>query len=159
MTIIDQIKEAHLKARKARNQETLTTLTTLIGAIEDIAKKDGQRAVTDKDCIKTLDKFMGSAKETAGYAKNFNNTDGFNNAMREHDLYAIFMPAAKPQLSEEALLRTVRSIIASRLSGDGAKPKMGVVIADLKALHEGEYDGKAAAGVVKAELEKTAEPG
>lgn len=158
MSILEQLNAARNAALKSGDAETRTTLTTLIGEITSFAKGDGNREATDKDSIKFLTKFSNSAKENQGYASDQNNTEGFRKATAELELYAKFMPAAKPQLTEEALSRSIRSIIANRLAGDGSKPQMKTVIADLKVLHEGQYDGKTAAAFVKAELEKTSEP-
>ena len=158
MSIIDDIQAARTQALKDKDTAKRTTLTTLAGEITNKAKIEGNREVTDQDCIKTLTKFINGAKENAGYASDMNNTQGFADAQAEIKVYESFLPAAKPQLSDEALQRIVRSVIASRLVGDGAKPKMGVVIADVKSLHEGEYDPKALAPLVKAALEETAVP-
>jgi len=157
MAILDDINAAREVALKSGDGQTREALTTLVGEITTFAKRDGNREATDKDAVKFLNRFIENAKETADLAAKFNNPAGFAKAKFEYTLYDKFLPAAKPQLSQEALERTVRSIIANRTTGSGVKPKMGVVMNDLKTLHEGEYDAKAASVVVKAELEKTAE--
>lgn len=150
--LLQTIKDAQLAARKARDQVTALSLTTLIGEITTKAKGDGNREVTDKDCIKLLTTFRDNAFANAKLFDDRGDDVAFEAARVETILYETFLPAAKPQLSEDALNRSVRSIIANRIAADGTKPKMGVVIGDLKMLHDGQYDGKVAAGVVKTEL-------
>jgi len=152
-TLLQTIKDAQLVARKARDQVTALSLTTLIGEITTKAKSDGDRAVTDKDCIKALTTFRDNAFANAKLFDERGDHADFEAARVETILYEGFLPAPKAQLSPDALNRCVRSIIANRIASDGTKPKMGVVISDLKMLHEGQYDGKVAAGVVKAELD------
>lgn len=157
MSILDEIQAARTQALKDKDTAKRTTLTTLAGEITSKAKSEGNREVTDQDCIKVLTKFISNGQELAkAYGETGDNR--FHEITNELAIYSTFLPAAKPQLSPDALERSIRSIIANRLAGDGSKPKMGQVIADLKVLHEGEYDGKTAAQVVKAELEKTPEP-
>lgn len=155
--ILQQIKDAHLAARKARDQVKLTTLTTLIGEITSKAKIAGAEP-TDKDCVKALTTFRDNAFANAKVFDDRGDDAKFEEARVEVILYESFLPAAKAQLSAEALHRVVRSVIASRIAAAGEKPKMGTVIADVKLLHDGEYDPKALAPLVKAELEATADP-
>lgn len=148
--ILQQIKDAHLAARKARDQVKLTTLTTLIGEITTLEKNQG--AVSDKDVTKILGKFVTNAEQVADAYVVRGDTVKRDEAIAEAALYTSFLPAALPQLSADALERVVRSTIASRVAYDGLKPKMGVILSDIKTIHEGAYDPKTAAALVKAEL-------
>ena len=145
-TILQTIKDAQLTARKARDAETAKSLTTLIGEITSFAKGDGNREATDKDTIKFLTKFINNAKENQG----FDSTR--DAATAEIALLTPFLPAAKPQMDAETLALVVKNLVMKRTTQEGAVPKMGVVMADLKAAFDGEYDPKAASGVVKAAL-------
>lgn len=157
MSILQTIEDARKQALRDKDTAKRTTLTTLVGEITSKAKIEG-REPTDKDTIKALTKFINSATEmSAVHAKN-NDVVDYEAAQAEIALYQSFLPAAKEQLSAEALQRVVRSVIASRLAGDGVKPKMGTVIADIKLLHDGEYDPKALSVLVKTELDATADP-
>lgn len=149
--ILQQIRDAHLAARKARDSVRLTTLTTLIGEITK-REKDEARALTDAEVSKILSKFIASGQEMATAFGDRRDSENFEAASAEVELYKSFLPAAKPQLSAEALERTVRSIIAEKIAFDAQKPKMGDVLAGLKLTHEGEYDPKAAAALVKDQL-------
>ena len=140
MTILQTIKDAQLTARKARDAETAKSLTTLIGEITSFAKGDGNREATDKDTIKFLTKFINNAKENQG----FDSTR--DAATAEIALLTPFLPAAKPQLTQEQLSAAIVAII------DTGATKMGDVMAALKAAFDGEYDPKAASAVVKAAL-------
>lgn len=152
MSLLQSIKDTQLAARKARDADTAKSLTTVIGEITSFAKGDGNREATDKDTIKFLTKFVNSAKENRGYASDFNNVEGFAVADREIKLYESFLPAAKPQMDTETLTLVVRNLVMKRATLEGATPKMGVIMADLKAAFEGEYDAKAASTIVKTVL-------
>lgn len=157
MSILEDIQAARKQALRDRDTAKRTTLTTLEGEITSKAKIDGVEP-TDKDCVKALTKFAENARQMASFyhaQRDAQAADGFS---AELALYESFLPAAKAQLSAEALNRVVRSVIASRIAAAGEKPKMGTVIADVKLLHDGEYDPKALAPLVKAELEATADP-
>ena len=154
MSILQTIEDARKQALRDKDTAKRTTLTTLVGEITSKAKIEG-REPTDKDTIKALTKFINGVNDSAKYI-----TDPELKAKvaEEVAVYEAFLPAAKEQLSDEALHRVVRSVIASRLAGDGVKPKMGTVIADIKLLHDGAYDPKALSGLVKTELDATADP-
>jgi len=154
--ILQQIRDAHLAARKARDSVKLTTLTTLLGEITTFEKNEG-REVTDKEVVKILTKFVASAGQVADAYVVRGDTEKRDEAVAEATLYESFLPAPLAQLSAEALERTVRSIIAENIAYDGAKPKMNVVISALKLLHDGAYDPKAAAMLVKEQLAAIAE--
>jgi uncharacterized protein YqeY len=155
--ILQEIRAAHKAARLARDGVTLTSLITLIGDLDALEKRE-KRNATDKEVVKALTKFAENAQQMADAYVIRGDNEKRDDSLREVELYKSFIPAAKEQLTDEALNRTIRSLIANRIATDCAKPKMGVIISDLKILHEGSYDPKAAAGVVKAELEATADP-
>ena len=152
MSILENIQAARKQALIDKDSTLRTTLTTLFCEITTKEKIEGHEP-TDKDAIKALTKFLNSAKENRGYASDFNDPVRFNAFHAEVALYESFLPVAKPQLSDETLKDAVRSVIAWRLAEDTAKPKMGVVINDIKAKYEGQYDPKALTPIVKAELE------
>lgn len=155
--ILQDIRAAHKAARLARDGVTLTSLITLIGDLDALEKRE-KRNATDKEVVKALTKFSENAQQMADAYVIRGDNERRDDALREVALYQSFIPAAKAQLSDEALDRVIRSLIANRIATDCSKPKMGVIISDLKILHEGSYDPKAAAGKVKAELDKTADP-
>lgn len=153
MSLLQSIKDAQLAARKAREDDKARPLTTLIGEVTTLAKSDGNREVTDKDVIKTLTKFRDNAMEMARAYGERREGDQMEIYEKEAELYASFLPAAKPQQSAEGLSRSIRKIIAAHVAEQGSKPKMGVIMGELKKLHEGTYDPKSASAVVKAELD------
>lgn len=155
MSIIQNLEAARKQALKDKDSVTRTTLTTLVGEITSKAKIEGREA-TDKDAIKALTKFINGAKENLGYAQKAGNQTA--EAEAEIALYVKFLPEAKPQLSDEDLHKAVRTVIAVVMADTGAKPKMGPIIADIKAAYEGQYDPKALSVLVKAELDATADP-
>lgn len=155
MSIIQNLEAARKQALKDKDSATRSTLTTLVGEITSKAKIEGREA-TDKDAVKALTKFINGVKENIGYANG--NQAAIAEMQAEIALYEKFLPEAKPQLSDEDLHKAVRTVIAVVMADTGAKPKMGSIIADIKAVYEGQYDPKALSVLVKAELDATADP-
>ena len=154
--LLQSIKDAQLAARKNRDAVKATSLSNIISGTDRIAKDEGRDA-TDKDVAKVLSTFIAGLLTNIEAATKLDDKDRLHDAIVEHALLESFMPAAKPQLSEESLNLTVRKLIAIHVA-EGAKPKMGVVMADLKKAHDGTYDPKQASAMVKAELDAMPEP-
>lgn len=151
MSLLQYIKAAHLDARKARNREQTLSLETLIGELQTAAKNAGNELPEDK-VLKIVKKFANGSRENQGYAGDQNRNADWQRFKAEAELYESFLPKEPEQLSDDALHRVIRSIVATRIVIDGSKPKMGVILSDLKILHAGAYDGKKAADLAKAEL-------
>lgn len=146
------IKAAHVTAMKARDKATTLTLSTAIGGITTRAKNEG-RDVEDKDVIKELTNIMTGLNATKDAAAKIQDAARIEDADREITLLAQYLPAPKTQMTEENLGHVIDLLIKKRATqNNGVKPKMGDIMADLKGAFEGEYDAKAASGLVKAAL-------
>jgi uncharacterized protein YqeY len=145
MTLIDTIKAAHLAARKARDSNKLTLLTTLIGEAETVGKKE-QRAPNDAEVSKLLKKFVDNAKEMARMYGDRHDAENADACWEEVTLYESFLPK---QLTDEELQFSVDTAIATFPS----KPNIGQVMGVIKSkLEAGTYDGGKLSALIKAAL-------
>jgi len=146
MSLIETIKAKNIEARKARSAATATLLTTVIGEDEVIGKNAGNRAPTDEEVQKVLAKFIKNNNETIaalGHA-----SPRAEILMAENVILEAFLPT---QMSLEQLTATVRAIVIGLKMAE-AKIDMGTVMKILKDRFAGQYDGKMASTVIKAEL-------
>jgi hypothetical protein len=155
--LFQSIKDAQLVARKARDSVKATSLSTLIGEITAVGKNEA-REITDKDVVKKLTTFTENAHANMIAFGDRRDEENFEKYAVEVELFKSFIPAAPPQMSDEVLSLNVRQLIAKHVAEHGEKPKMGIVMAALKAAHDGTYDPKQASALVKAELDALAEP-
>ena len=141
MTIIETIKAQQLAARKARNAEAASSLTTLIGEAEAVGKNAGNRAPTDAEVTALVKKFVKNVEDTACAALDRGLTERVALLEQERILYMSFLPT---QMTEAEVAAAVAAIVAE------VGPKIGIVMKLLKERHEGTYDGAKASAIVKA---------
>jgi len=132
--LVDQVKASRMAAMRARNGVTRSILTTLLGELEGMAKRD-QVEISDDMVIRTCKKFIIGNIETMklGGSKDQLET--------ENAILSGFLPK---QLSSDEL----RAIIVKMGIGD-----MGTIMKQLKAEHEGTYDGKMASEIARDQVE------
>lgn len=63
MTLIEQIRQKQISARKARTIEA-SLFTTLLGEAEMVGKNAGNRAPTDEEVVAVIKKFIKNNEET-----------------------------------------------------------------------------------------------
>lgn len=63
MTLIEQIRQKQISARKARTIEA-SLFTTLLGEAEIVGKNAGNRAPTDEEVVAVIKKFIKNNEET-----------------------------------------------------------------------------------------------
>lgn len=147
MTLLAQIKADYMTARKARKALDVALLSTLVGEVEMIGKNAG-REVTDAEVIARVKKFLDGIESTIQYCTSNNNATGLATVVAEKEILSAYMPK---QMTEAELTDVVKKIIAN-LTFDILPVNMGAVMAILKKVYEGQYDGKMASAVVKAAL-------
>jgi uncharacterized protein YqeY len=144
MTLFAQIKSDQLTARKAKDGLKATLLTTLIGELTAVGKNDGNREVTDTDVVKLVKKFLDGVNETIKLMPDATNVDGsadrYVNLLKEQSYLAPYLPQ---QMDEAALTIAVKALILEQ------GPNMGKIMAGLKTLYAGKYDGAMASKIVK----------
>jgi uncharacterized protein YqeY len=141
MTLFAQIKTDQLTARKAKMALSATLLTTLIGELTAIGKNDGNREVNDADVVKLVKKFLDGINESIKYMEVAKNEEALIMLRGEAAILAPYMPQ---QMDEAALTVAVKAIVVE------VGPNMGKVMAALKAMYAGKYDGGMASKIVKA---------
>jgi len=132
--LVDQIKTARMLAMKLRDAPARTILTTLLGELEGIAKRD-QSDITDDMVIKTCKKFIVGNLETMKLGGDVEKLEDENVILKG------FIPK---QLSANELRVIIEDMKLNNL---------GQIMKQLKAEHDGEYDGKMASQIAREFIE------
>lgn len=140
MTLIEQIKTASLVARKARETDIASSLTTLLGEIETLAKA-GKGELTDAVVITIVKKFIKNIDETIKAIDGRGNHSAVGRLHDEKVMYQQFLPK---QLTTDELEVLIDSFIA------GGVNNVGDAMKRLKVDHAGTYDGAIASRILKA---------
>ena len=143
--MLERIRKDLIAARKRRDKEESSLLSTLLSEITMHAKNDGNREPTDKDALKILKKFTQNVEEVISLKQK----QGIS-ADSERQERSWLLRYAPPQMSEEELRAAVERI-AEQLPEKSMK-MMGSVMASLKQQYDGQFDGKTAASIVKQVL-------
>jgi len=133
MQLFEKVKQDRMSARKAKNETTISVLTTLVGELEGQAKRIGSD-VTDEMVIQTCKKFMLNNTETLKLSITTEVSDRLSS---ENETLRIYLPI---QLTESALRAIVSELNAANL---------GEIMKHLKDNYSGQYDGKMASAVAK----------
>lgn len=145
MTLIEQLKQDQLNARKARDTHKASLLTTLLGESMAIGKTDGNRETTDGEVIAMVRKFIKNLDQVIAVSDE--QDVAYHEATSEIEILRQYLPV---MLDEAQLRDTISAIVES--SGGKGSTNMGVVMKVLKATHDGQYDGKVASTIVKEVL-------
>ena len=142
MSILQDIKDASLTARKARETGKALSLTTLYAEAFMIGKNDGGRETTDAETVAVIKKFIKNIDETV--SKFVLGDVRIETFVDEKRLFSTFLPK---QL-DEAGIRT--ELINMKAELNLASPKdMGALLKAFKAKFEGTYDGATASKIAK----------
>ena len=144
--LINQIKSDALIARKARQANTATLLTTLYSEASMIGKNAGNRESTDQEVLQVIEKFVKNANEVKNIL--LKNNKDVSHIENEILVLSRYLPQ---KMSYEELGHVIRGIIKG-LTEDKSPKLMGEVMGMLKILHGGQYDGKLASEIVKKGL-------
>lgn len=131
MTLINQIKERQIAARKTGSSDA-SLLTTLLGEAAMVGK-NANRETTDQEVVAVVKKFIKNIDETVGALQS--RSQPFDQFVAERNVLEQFLPL---QLTELAL----RHIAEQHKS-------MPEFMKFLKEKHAGQYDGKLASSVAK----------
>lgn len=143
MSLLAQIKQEQLAARKAKETAKAALLTTLIGEVEMVGKNDGNREVTDVEVVAMVKKFLKNVNETL---KALGGIEGgiAMQYMAESQILESYLPK---QFTEDQLTTILDSIKIEISAG----PKdMGKMLGLLKNRFDGQYDGRLASTVAKS---------
>lgn len=140
--LLETINQDRREARKQGYPATATLLTTLYSEAQMVGKNDGNRDTTDAEVVATIKKFVKNIDETL---KNLPETDPrYEAAKMEREVLSFYLPK---QMTEEDLRTAIGEIITSK---NLSTPKdMGIVMKELKAEFDGQFDGKAASQLAR----------
>lgn len=142
MSLIQEIKQNQLIARKAKQISEARLLTTLLGEAAMVGKTAGNRESTDDEVVAVIKKFIKNNNEVMVVSESKSET--YMNAIIETDILTQYLPT---QMTEEELRLVIQKRIATL---EEISPKlMGKVMGWLKQNHNGQYDGKMASNIVK----------
>lgn len=150
MSLLSNIKQSLLLARKAKSED-VDTLRTLLGDVEKIGKDDGNRETTDKEVIQVVRKAIknntgtiGSMLEKSGgvLSGKYRSTEEL--LRKQNTLFKSFLPI---ELDDDELFKVITKFIDER---DDCS--MGEVMTHLSTKYTGRYDGRAASKMVREEL-------
>ena len=133
MSIVNQIREKSIQARKAKDNEAASLLVTLLSEVTMVGK-NANRETTDAEAVAVVRKFINNNRETLGVALKLDQARA-NALVRENQILEQFMPQ---QLGEYEL----KAIAVGRSN-------MPDFMKYLKEHFNGQYDGKLAAQVAK----------
>jgi uncharacterized protein YqeY len=140
--IIDTLKAVFLEKRKARDAESTSLLSTIIGEIETIAKTKGA-AINDELVIATLKKFVKTTNDTlVAVGEAFPEVK--TRLTHELALITSFLPV---QVDGATLETRVGALVSSGIN------TMGDIMKALKSEFGGALDGKLASSIVKRLLQ------
>lgn len=142
MSLYITLKADALQARKQRDTATATSLTTLIGELETLAKNSG-REPTDADVTAFVQKTLKNVDEVLRLASQ--ESSAYLTAVEERKLFEKYLPK---QLTTAELQSLIDSYVEA-----GAKT-VGDVMKLLKTNHNGQYDGATASTLLKARFAK-----
>lgn len=149
MSLLAKIKSDSLTARKNHDSFRGTLLTTLYSEAATVGKNDGNRETTDTEVVAVVKKFVKGADETLAIlnADPARNAEAIAIITQEKTILESYLPA---QLSEAELQAVLVNLVDSL--ADRSPKQMGAVMKQLKASHEGTYDGALASKLIKGML-------
>ena len=133
------IKAKFLEVRKAKDTNAIKTLSTLIGAIDMIAKNK-QIEVTNEIVFDAIVKMLKGVNETIPLVQDKIKLDALNN---EKTLLESFMPKQMTEVElEAAIAEIVKTLDVSN------KSFVGQVMKELKTKFSNQYDSKIANNLI-----------
>ena len=144
MSLLAQLKNDSLLARKAADRVRATLLSTLIGEAEMVGKNAANRESTDEEVQQTIRKFLKNNQEALGVIK-----DEERRAVLEQE--SAILTAYLPPLASDAEVQAFIAAIVATLAERSPK-QMGVVMGALKARYGSDFDAKQASVWIKDAL-------
>jgi len=148
--LLKRIQDDALAARKARDTEKGTFLTTLFSEANRVGKDDGNRDSTEAEVEAVVRKFINGIDSTlAEFSKRGVPADSELRAQANFE-----RPLLEQYLPKQATEDEIRSAVASAVAGlaEVNMKQMGVVMGGLTAQFGLNFDKTFASGLVKAAL-------
>ena len=145
--LIEKIYQDMMQARKDNNAVAKNLLVTLYSEASMVGKNKRNGPSTDEEVVAVVKKFLNNSAEFISLME----SRGMS-AEIQHQESAILNLYIPQQMDREALQKAVEDVILSSGIKTPDPKSMGVVMAKLKELFNGQYDGKMASEVVKSAL-------
>lgn len=148
--LIETLRRDQLTARKNKEADTASLLTTLISEAAMVGKNADNRESTDDEVLATIRKFVKNATETrTALMVGAGSPDAIAKVDAEIAVLTGYLPQ---QLDQKQLTRLIEDFV-ERTPGAQMKDVMGF----LSREHKGLYDGKAANGIATAVIKQASE--
>jgi len=141
MSLLKKIQEDQMIARKERNTEKATALTTLFAEAANVGKNKGNRDSTDEEVISVAKKFISNIEVCLMHTSEPHVISRYE---EEISLYEKYLPT---QMSELELRQLIKTTIENH-----EDKSMGKIMGFLKTFYAGRYDGKMASALIKEAL-------
>ena len=92
MSLLEKIRADQLAARKARDAEKVSTLTTLLSDAARVGKDDGDRESTDAEVIAVVRKFLKSNAENMRIAGDRRDSEWCDTLDAEREVVEAYLP-------------------------------------------------------------------
>lgn len=147
-TITERVQEEMVKAMKAKDADTLSTVRMLKAALTEAKTAKPKDATLSRDEeIEILQRYVKKRRETIETNKKVGRADLNASEEREIAITQRFLPA---MMSEEKLMEIVKAAVAS--TGAAGPKDMGKVIGVVMAQVKGQAEGGTVSRLVKAAL-------
>ena len=148
--LLKRIQDDALAARKARDTDKGTFLTTLFSEAGRVGKDDGNRESTDDEVTKTIKKFLGNIDYSLTELDKHGVPADSELRKQPHYERGLFEAYLPKQASQDDIRSAVAAAIAD-LAEVNMK-QMGVVMSKLKAQFGENFDRTFASDLVKTSL-------
>lgn len=145
MSIVNQIKQDQLTARKNRDDFTAKFLTVLMSDIINVGKNDGNRETTDDEAIQTLKSYLKVNDKNYDIFMKSNNEQLMFDCSKERSLIEQYLPK---MATDEAVILALRSFKAD-LDKDGKPYNVGAAMGFLKKTFGSTLNGATASKLAK----------
>ncbi len=145
MSIVNQIKQDQLTARKNRDDFTAKFLTVLMSDIINVGKNDGNRETTDDEAIQTLKSYLKVNDKNYDIFMKSNNEQLMFDCSKERSLIEQYLPK---MATDEAVILALRSFKAD-LDKDGKLYNVGAAMGFLKKTFGSTLNGATASKLAK----------
>lgn len=136
MSLLEKIKNKRLSARKKSDKYVTSMLTTLIGGLENNAKKTGKE-VTDANVVDLIKSYIKNNKKSISEMSDINCEQAVS-LSNDNDFWFDFLPK---QLSNDEL----EAIIKEKID-EGQN--IGMIMKYLSANYKDQYEGKNASMII-----------
>lgn len=138
-TLLNKIKTMQLEARKAKQTDKATLLTTLYAEAMTVGKNKANRDSTDQEVQEVVQKFL---KNNRDFQKVANESKKIE-LQKEESILLQFMPK---MLTEDEIIALIEAARATT-------PNLGMIMKYFKDEYAGRYDGAVLSKLVKEALQ------